>query len=159
MYAVEGEKTMAHPTIQRGSKGAAVEQAQRALIARGYPVGPAGVDGIFGNYTFKAVLDYQYDRSAGQFWAFTYPLVLDGIVGPQTWGRLAPDTIREGASGTGVRLAQNILKSSAYPPWDPGPVDGIFGPQTKLAVTNFQTDLTITADGVIGPVTWTKLWS
>lgn len=150
---------MAHPTIQRGSKGAAVEEAQRALIARGYPVGPAGVDGIFGIHTFRGVLDYQDDRSAGQFWAFTYPLDVDGIVGPQTWGRLAPDTIREGASGTGVRLAQNILKNTGNPPWDPGPVDGIFGPQTKLAVTNFQTDLNITADGVIGPVTWTALWS
>ena len=153
---------MAHPTIQRGSKGAAVEEAQRALISRGYPVGTAGddgVDGIFGIYTYRAVLNYQYDRSAGQFWAFTYPLDVDGIVGPQTWGRLAPDTISEGAKGTGVRLAQNILKSSGNPPWDPGAVDGIFGPQTKLAVTNFQTDLNITADGVVGPVTWRTLWS
>lgn len=150
---------MAQPTIQRGSKGEAVKIAQRALIARGYPVGPAGADGIFGIHTYRAVLNYQFDRSAGQFWALTYPLVVDGIVGPQTWGRLVPATIRQGSTGTGVRLAQNILKSSGNPPWDPGPIDGIFGPKTERAVTNFQSDLNIKADGIVGPVTWTALWS
>jgi len=58
-----------------------------------------------------------------------------------------------------VRLAQSILKSTGYPPYDPGVVDGIFGPQTELAVTNFQTDITIKADGIVGPETWTALWS
>ena len=150
---------MAHPTIQQGSKGQAVEDAQQALIARGYPVGSAGSDGIFGIYTYRAVLNYQFDRSAGQFWAFPYPLSVDGIVGLQTWGRLAPDTIRNGSKGTGVRLAQNILKNSGNPSWDPGPVDGIFGPQTELAVTNYQKDLEVTADGIVGPSTWRALWS
>lgn len=150
---------MAPPTIQRGSTGQDVEVAQRALIDRGYPVGPAGADGIFGIHTFRGVLNYQSDREAGQFWAFTYPLDVDGIVGPQTWGRLAPDTIQNGARGTGVRLAQNILKSSGFPPWDPGVVDGVFGPQTELAVRNFQSNLNLTVDGVVGRQTWTALWS
>jgi peptidoglycan hydrolase-like protein with peptidoglycan-binding domain len=150
---------MARPTIQRGSKGKAVEEAQQALLSRGYGVGPAGVDGIFGPHTFAAVVQYQSHRSAGQFWALTYPLDVDGIVGPQTWGRLAPDTIQKGSKGTGVRLAQAILKDTGVPAWDPGPIDGDFGPQTELAVTNFQNDVGITADGIVGPVTWTALWS
>jgi len=150
---------MTQPTIQRGSKGEDVKIAQRALIARGYPVGSAGADGIFGIHTYRAVLNYQFDRSAGQFWALSHPLVVDGIVGPKTWGRLAPATIREGSTGTGVRLAQSILKNSGNPPWDPGPVDGIFGAKTELAVTNFQTDLNLKADGIVGPVTWTAFWS
>jgi peptidoglycan hydrolase-like protein with peptidoglycan-binding domain len=150
---------MTQPTIQRGSQGEDVKIAQRALIARGYPVGPAGADGIFGIHTYRAVLNYQFDRSAGQFWALSYPLVVDGIIGSQAWERLAPATIRQGSTGTGVRLAQNILKNSGTPPWDPGPIDGIFGPKTELAVTNFQTDLTLKADGIVGPVTWTAFWS
>lgn len=150
---------MAHPTIQQGSRGEAVKEAQRALIDRGYPVGSAGADGIFGVYTYRAVLNYQFDRSAGQFWAFSYPLHVDGIVGPQTWGRLSPDTIRKGSRGTGVRLAQNILKNTGVPEWDPGNVDGIFGPQTELAVSNYQADLGLPKDGIIGPVTWRSLWS
>jgi peptidoglycan hydrolase-like protein with peptidoglycan-binding domain len=150
---------MTPPTVQVGSKGPAVQQAQQALLDRGYPVGSPGADGIFGIHTRSAVLRYQADRSAGSDWAFTYPLQVDGLVGPQTWGRLAPETIRNGDKGTGVRLAQSILKSTGYPPYDPGTVDGIFGPQTELAVTNFQTDITIKADGIVGPETWTALWS
>jgi peptidoglycan hydrolase-like protein with peptidoglycan-binding domain len=151
---------MAHPTIQRGSTGQAVKDAQQALIDRGYWVGPPGVDGIFGNHTYRGVIDYQDDRAASQHWAFYYPLTVDGIVGPQTWGRLAPDTIKKGDKGTGVRLAQSILKDSANPSWDPGPVDGDFGPQTELAVKNFQNDLTISpANGVVDDKTWTALWS
>lgn len=152
------QTTVTHETIQRGSKGSAVRVAQQALEDRGYSVGSAGVDGIFGIYTYRAVLRYQLDRSAGQFWALTYPLDVDGIVGPQTWGRLSPDTIRNGSHGTGVKLAQAILKNSGGS-WDPGNVDGIFGPKTEQAVRNFQADLNLTVDGIVGPVTWRSLWS
>lgn len=150
---------MPPPTIQLGSKGDVVKKAQQALIDRGYSVGPAGVDGIFGLHTHHGVMAYQLDRAAGQFWAHSFPLVVDGIVGPQTWGRLAPDTVRNGDRGTGVRLVQSILKSTGNPPWDPGVVDGIFGPQTELAVTNFQNDVGLVGDGIVGPKTWIALFS
>lgn len=150
---------MAHATIQVGSRGRDVELAQKSLADRGYPIGPAGVDGIFGMHTLRGVLNYQGDRATGTFWALSYPLVVDGIVGPQTWGRLAPDTIQNGSRGTGVRLLQSILRESANPQWDPGKVDGIFGPLTEAAVKNFQTDLALKVDGIVGPVTWTALWS
>jgi peptidoglycan hydrolase-like protein with peptidoglycan-binding domain len=151
---------MAQPTIQRGSTGQAVKDAQLALIARGYWVGSAGADGKFGNHTYRGVVDYQDDRSAGQFWALTYPLKVDGIVGSQTWGRLLPDTIKVGDTGAGVRLAQAILKDSGNPNWDPGSVDGIFGAGTKQAVTNYQTDNGISpANGQVGPKTWEWFWS
>jgi len=149
-----------HPTIQRGSRGQAVTLAQQNLLNRGYSVGPAGVDGIFGNHTYAAVVNYQTDRSATGFWRLTFPLDVDGIVGPQTWFRLDPDTIKRGDKGTGVRLAQAILKDTAVPQWDPGPVDGDFGPQTEMAVKAFQTDVGLTpVDGIVGPKTWTALWS
>lgn len=150
---------MTRPTIRAGSRGDAVREAQQALEDRGYSVGRAGVDGIFGPYTHRAVLNYQFDRSDGQFWAKTYPLVVDGIIGPQTWGRLLPDTIRKGSTGTGVTLLQAILKNLGYPSWDPGPVDGIFGPKTEHAVRNIQSDLGLVVDGIVGPVTWRSLWS
>jgi peptidoglycan hydrolase-like protein with peptidoglycan-binding domain len=150
---------MAHPTIQRGSKGDAVKLAQQSLIDRGYEVGSGGADGVFGNYTYRAVLRYQLDRASGEFWAFTLPLGADGIVGPQTWKRLAPDTVRNGDTGDEVELLQALLKSSEYDPWDPGTVDGKFGPHTEQAVRNFQTDLGLTVDGIAGRNTWTALWS
>jgi len=36
-------------------KAKAVTLAQQNLLNRGYSVGPAGVDGIFGNHTYAAV--------------------------------------------------------------------------------------------------------
>jgi peptidoglycan hydrolase-like protein with peptidoglycan-binding domain len=38
-------------------------------------------------------------------------------------------------------------------------VDGIFGPQTDNFVRGFQTALGISADGIVGPVTWRALVS
>ncbi len=38
------------------------------------------------------------------------------------------------------------------------PVDGIFGPVTQAAVTNFQAHNGLDVDGVVGPVTWTALF-
>ncbi len=117
------------------------------------------MDGKFGSHTFRGVVDYQSDRSAGEHWAFSFPLEVDGVIGPQTWGRLLPDTIKQGDNGPSVRLAQWILKDAGVANWDPGLVDGDFGPNTKKAVTSFQTDNGIApADGEVGPKTWLWLW-
>jgi peptidoglycan hydrolase-like protein with peptidoglycan-binding domain len=155
---------MSDPIIKLGSTGEAVAKAQRELIYRYYL--PAGTDdGIFGPVTRNRVLRYQLDRGVGEYNAFSFPLEVDGIVGPQTWARLAPPTIKEGATGNAVYLAQEILKSFKYPPYDPGPVDGVFGPLTKAAVEKFQGDSLdydgnqLKVDGIIGPVTWRALWS
>lgn len=63
-------------TIQQGSRGAAVETAQRLLRAKGYS--PGTVDGIFGPKTLAAVQAFQ--RAMG--------LAVDGIAGPKTWAAL-----------------------------------------------------------------------
>jgi peptidoglycan hydrolase-like protein with peptidoglycan-binding domain len=154
-----GRFTVTKETIRRGSTGDAVRDAQRELEARGYSVGKAGIDGIFGSATEEAVRNYQTDRSTGHDWALTYPLVVDGIVGPQTWGRLLPDTIRRGSTGPGVTLLQAILESSGNPAWDPDGVDGVFGPKTEHAVRNYQSAHGLVVDGVVGPVTWRSLRS
>jgi peptidoglycan hydrolase-like protein with peptidoglycan-binding domain len=155
---------MADPIIKQGSTGAAVKKAQQALICR-YYLPPGTDDGIFGPVTRNRVIAYQLDRSAGQYYAFSFPLYVDGIVGPQTWFRLTPQLVKKGSKGHAVRLLQQILKSFAYPPYDPGTVDSDFGPLTDTAVRAFQGDYVdfdgnpLKVDGIVGPKTWCALWS
>ena len=134
----------AHPTIKKGSTGAAVKLAQKRLVMRWYNPGP--IDGLFGAKTEKAVKRYQGDRLLDN----------DGIVGPKTWARLDPPTVQQGSSGAAVRLAQRLLTDYGY---EPGPVDGSFGPKTKKAVKQFQKDFGLTVDGIVGPKTWAMLGS
>jgi peptidoglycan hydrolase-like protein with peptidoglycan-binding domain len=155
---------MADPIIKSGSTGAAVKKAQQALICR-YYLPPGTDDGIFGPVTRNRVIAYQLDRSTGEYWAFSFPLFVDGIVGAQTWFRLAPDVIKKGSTGHGVRLLQEILKSFGDPQYDPGTVDGIFGTNTENAVKHVQGTFVdfdgnpLQADGIVGPKTWCALWS
>jgi peptidoglycan hydrolase-like protein with peptidoglycan-binding domain len=58
--------------------------------------------------------------------------------------------LRVGSFGDEVRLVQRALGIT---------VDGQFGPGTYEAVRSFQTKHGLTADGVVGTMTWTKLIS
>jgi hypothetical protein len=53
-------------------------------------------------------------------------------------------------SGPKVRGLQERLKALGY---DPGEIDGVFGPSTDRAVRQFQRDHALPADGVVGPAT------
>jgi peptidoglycan hydrolase-like protein with peptidoglycan-binding domain len=138
---------VAHPAIKLGSKGSAVRLAQRRLAMRWYDPGP--VDGKFGAKTQKAVKYYQLDRD----------LDADGVIGSATWTRLDPPTIKSGASGDVVRLLQTLLERYEYEPFDPGPVDGEFGPSTRKAVRHFQEEMSLEVDGIVGFETWAMLGS
>ncbi len=58
-----------------------------------------------------------------------------------------------GSTGPNVKLIQSLLRRIGY---DPGPVDGSFGPRTRQAVIDFQRDNGLTPDGIIGPLTWNE---
>jgi peptidoglycan hydrolase-like protein with peptidoglycan-binding domain len=148
-------------TIHRGSSGPDVVLAQKRLNDRGY--GPLKEDGLFGPLTDKAVRAYQTDRSAGPPpapYALNWPLVVDGWVGPETWGRLDPPLITQGSPDhRHVYLLQALLVKSGVPGANPGPIDGFFGPHTEAAVEAFQKWAGIKVDGQVGPITWGKLHS
>lgn len=59
-----------------------------------------------------------------------------------------------GSTGPLVAELQALLKTWGY---NPGPIDGIFGPSTKAAVIAFQKDAGIAVDGIVGPITWQHL--
>lgn len=61
-----------------------------------------------------------------------------------------PATVKIGSRGAEVLELQSLLGITA---------DGIFGPQTQLALKSYQQSHGLTADGIAGPKTWTALLS
>lgn len=57
-------------------------------------------------------------------------------------------------SGEDVRFLQNKLKEYGF---FKERVDGYFGQNLLIAVTNFQRDVNLKPDGVVGPMTWSNL--
>lgn len=67
--------------------------------------------------------------------------------------------LKEGAEGVAVRHLQLLLKSYGY---YSGTIDGEFGKKTTAAVKAYQIAVGFTGDdvdGVVGALTWTKLWA
>ena len=64
-------------------------------------------------------------------------------------------TISEGSTGTAVRWLQYLLVRRTLS--DNHQIDGSFGPVTKTAVEEFQSEAHLTVDGVVGPATWGAL--
>lgn len=63
--------------------------------------------------------------------------------------------LRYGDRGWRVTYLQCVLRSMGYPTVA---VDGVFGSNTRRAVVDFQYYIAgITADGIVGPVTWRHL--
>jgi peptidoglycan hydrolase-like protein with peptidoglycan-binding domain len=134
-------------------------------------------DGYFGARTKNAVLAFQR----------AHHLEVDGIAGPQVWAALDdsggqgkggqskggqseggttkgggtkdahpfPGTVKRGSRGAAVRAVQARLASRG---WKIG-VDGDFGPTTEKVVRAFQAEKHLGVDGIVGPRTWTALWT
>lgn len=62
--------------------------------------------------------------------------------------------VREGSRNNYVFILQDALSTLGYAA---GGLDGIFGARTKAAVTQFQRDRGLSADGIVGCATWTAL--
>ena len=65
-----------YPTLRKGARGNITKLLQEKLVSLGYNTN--GVDGIFGSGTEKAVMSFQKNNG----------LVVDGIVGKNTWRKL-----------------------------------------------------------------------
>ena len=67
---------------------------------------------------------------------------------------MAEPNLRRGSTDPAVRDLQEALKALGY---NPGPIDGVFGATTEAAVKAFQQARGITADGIVGKVTWINI--
>jgi peptidoglycan hydrolase-like protein with peptidoglycan-binding domain/LysM repeat protein len=140
------------PTLKNGSSGAAVTQMQQLLKNAGFS--PGTIDGQFGPNTAAALKKFQAAKG----------LEADGICGPKTWAALSTanaasiassnPVLKNGSSGAAVTQMQQILKSAGF---DPGAIDGQFGPNTAAALKKFQAANGLAADGICGPQTWKAL--
>ena len=140
------------PVVKNGSNGHPIKTLQYLLRARGDSV---AVDGVFGPNTEAAVKAFQASHG----------VATDGIVGPVTWAALVVQ-VKEGSQGDAVRGVQEEFqfRNLSGDPSKGPQVDGIFGPKTEAAVRGFQQALSldipsVTADGIVGPVTWQALVS
>lgn len=132
--------------IREGSRGEAVLDVQARLAALGYDIVADERGGIFGPSTLDAVRKFQQDRG----------LLVDGIVGGDTWRQLVEASWRLGdrvlylrapqLRGDDVRELQDRLSTFGF---DPGRADGIFGPATARAVQEFQRNYGLPPDGIV----------
>ncbi|MCR4887307.1 MAG: peptidoglycan-binding protein [Clostridiales bacterium] len=144
--------------LRRGNSGAQVKQLQNRLITLGYLKGKA--TGEFDLATEAAVIAFQNRNTS----------YADGVAGPETLRALYSSnarkafspagiigsSLREGDGGEEVRLLQERLKRLGY---YSGNVDGDFGAGTVNAVKAFQRQNGLTADGVAGSGTLSRLFS
>jgi peptidoglycan hydrolase-like protein with peptidoglycan-binding domain/tetratricopeptide (TPR) repeat protein len=130
-----------------GKDAALVRSLQRRLDGQGYSPGP--VDGRYGPRTEIAVERFQTARD----------LRVDGIAGPLTLRALHttvlyPGTGDAGAASSKVRGLQRQLRRDGF---NPGPIDGRYGPLTEAAVRDFQAVHGLRVDGIAGAQTLGEL--
>jgi N-acetylmuramoyl-L-alanine amidase len=115
---------------------------------------PPDAEGLFGAGTAAAVEAFQHRRG----------LRVDGVCGRQTWGALVEAGISLGDRflylrapmfrGDDVADLQKRLSALGF---DTGRVDGIFGGLTSSALAEFQRNLNLPVDGILGASTLREL--
>ena len=161
--------------------GSRCRELQTKLITLGYNCGGYGADSKFGQGTYDSLIQFQKDNglvadglagvktfakldelivkknsNSGNDWVrrlqqecnnqgFSSQKV-DGIAGVNTLNGCP--TLKKGARGNITKLLQEKLGVTT---------DGIFGGNTKAAVIGFQNRHGLSADGICGRATWSKL--
>lgn len=140
--------------LSRGDRGKEVLDVQQRLRGQGFELGREGVDGFFGPNTEVAVLSFQQERG----------LLADGRVGANTWRELVESGyslgdrqlyLREppyrGDDVLELQVKLNLLGFNA------GPERGVHDRQVEDAVLDFQRNVGLPMDGIVGQSTVDKL--
>lgn len=159
--AVKFEITKADaPAAPTGLKG----YKDSALSTVTLPTGWSWVDGTLkmntiGDQTFKANYAGDTNHQAGTNVDVTVKVVRrsSGGGGGSYYAPVVPDMpmVYWGCTGDAVKALQEKLNAKGF---DSGNVDGIFGAKTYAAVTAFQKANSLGVDGIVGKLTWAKLY-
>jgi peptidoglycan hydrolase-like protein with peptidoglycan-binding domain len=114
------------------------------------------VDGIVGARTWRMLYDMYKDIQMLEPSSPELPVV------PGPGAELPPypgQALQMGDRGQNVRMLQEALNRLArfYPELPVIAADGIFGSETRDAVTAFQRKFSLIPDGIVGPITWQRL--
>ena len=130
--------------------GAKVVEVQRRLKSLGYDLGKGEIDGLMGPSTSNAVRKFQQDRG----------IDATGQVDAQTWQELLDAGYKIGERmlylknppfrGDDVRTLQLWLKTLGFYKFKE---NGIFCERTHKAVIEFQKNMKIHVDGILGGLT------
>jgi N-acetylmuramoyl-L-alanine amidase len=137
--------------IRLGHRGPRVADVQARLQSLGTRIEAREADAAwFDASTEAAVRAFQQQRG----------LIVDGVVGPSTWRELVEAGYALGDRvlylrappfrGDDVRGLQEGLDVLGF---DPGRADGIFGDRTSTAVQDFQRNVGLQPDGIVGATT------
>ncbi len=139
---------------KKGSRGAKVLDIQRRIRLLGYGLGPGEIDGIFGPQTENAVKKFQQDRSVS----------VTGIVDDECWQELVDAGYSIGERmlylkepafrGDDVKILQLWLKTLGF---FKNNESGIFDKSTHNALVDFQKNMKLNPDGILGVDTLVQL--
>ena len=139
-------------TYKDGSTGKAVEGIQQQLKKLGLFQGE--ITGYFGPQTETAVKKFQLKRGLhadGVVGTGTYKYLFEGVSKTLITSAKTENDVKHVLS---IKEIQTALKKLGY---YTGTIDGVTGSKTKAAIQKFQKANKLTADGVVGQTTKTKL--
>ncbi|HHT79207.1 MAG TPA: hypothetical protein GXZ93_05360 [Actinobacteria bacterium] len=133
--------------IKKGAKGLKAVDIQSRLRLLGYDLGRTEIDGIFGDETEKAIKEFQKKRC----------ISVTGIVDDECWQELVDAGYSIGDRllylkeppfrGDDVKTLQFWLKSLGF---FKNNENGIFNKSTGKALTEFQKNMKLEMDGILG---------
>jgi N-acetylmuramoyl-L-alanine amidase len=137
--------------IRRGDRGPRVRDVQGRLLSLGFRIDAAELEAqTLGESTEAAIRAFQQERG----------LLVDAVIGLNSWHELIEAGYALGdrvlylrhpfTRGDDVRALQRRLNLLGF---DPGREDGILGEQTGRAILEFQRNVGLRTDGIVGATT------
>jgi len=140
--------------------GPASQQLTAGTVAPGQTVdvsvsltAPNSPNTYKGNWRLRDPNGVIFALSTGPFWVQIKAVAAPAANTPVNTPEANWPLVKQGDQGVEVYAVQYLLRANGLNL----NADGIFGPQTRARVEDFQTQKNLTKDGIVGPQTWSAL--